>query len=128
MLYSCKYCGKVHRYGQQCHTKPARHKQRTEQTDIRSTSRWTQKSIEIRKRDGYLCRVCLGKGIIKLATGVHHIVPLEEDPTMAFEDDWLVSLCDGDHKKADAGVLSRGELHQLASQKLPPLPAAPCRG
>lgn len=125
MLKSCKYCGRIHPKNYDCQAKPKRYKSRTQQTDIRSTNKWTRKSIEIRERDHYLCRACLAQGVINYdGIEVHHIIPLAEDESRAFDDDWLISLCTNHHKAADRGEISREVLHQMTCG-YPPLPPTP---
>ncbi len=124
MLKSCKYCGRIHPKGYDCQAKPKRYKSRTQQTDIRCTNKWTRKSIEIRERDHYLCRVCLAQGTVNYdGIEVHHIIPLVEDGSCAFDDDWLISLCASHHKAADRGEISRQALYRLACGGTP-LPSA----
>lgn len=119
MKKSCKYCGRTHDIGETCLMKPQPVKKRTKQNDIRCRNSWTEKSLEIRERDRFLCRMCLASGRINY-TGieVHHIIPLAENDDFAFENDWLISLCARHHKQADSGKISRKQLHELAC--LPP--------
>lgn len=44
---------------------------------------------------------------------VHHIIPLEERPDLAFEDNNLITLCQEAHEKAERGEISREELLEL---------------
>ena len=114
MLRSCKYCGGIHQRGYECPRKPKRQKVRTNQSDIRSTNKWTNKSREIRERDHHLCQVCLATGVICYdGIEAHHIIPLEEAPEYAFDNDWLISLCTMHHKQADSGRIERNMLRSL---------------
>ena len=123
MLKSCKYCGRIHDINADCQMRPQRKKMRTRQKDIRSTHRWTLKSIEIRERDRFLCRLCLASGRINYTDiEVHHIVPLVEDEALAFDNDWLISLCAAHHKQADKGEITREVLHTMACDPIPPTP------
>ena len=45
------------------------------------------------QRDRYLCQDCLEKGVIRTATEVHHVAPVDERPELALELDNLRSLC-----------------------------------
>ena len=45
------------------------------------------------QRDHYLCQACLKKKVIRKATEVHHVLPLEEFPDRALDLDNLQSLC-----------------------------------
>lgn len=127
MLKSCKYCGRIHPSGYRCTKAPVRRKRRTDQTGIRSTHRWTRKSLEVRERDCFLCRMCLDEGIVNYEDiEVHHIISLEEDEGFAFENDWLISLCGRHHERAEAGEIDRERLHTLAG--IPPTLPADCGG
>lgn len=81
-----------------------------------------KKSIGIRQRDRYLCQACLHlyKGTERQYeyTGieVHHITPLEEDISKAFEDDELVSLCRVHHEMAEADEIPRELLRKWAKE------------
>lgn len=44
----------------------------------------------------------------------HHIVPLAEDDTLAYDDDNLITLCVAHHKAAEQGEFSREALKKLA--------------
>ena len=105
-----------------CPQKPQRVKKPTEQTDIRSSHRWTKKSLEIRERDKFLCRLCLAEGKLTYeGVEVHHIIPLEEDASLAFDNELLLSLCTVHHKQADRGEIDRRTLRQLACAPIPPI-------
>ena len=55
---TCKYCGIVPR-GHKCPHKTYKKKAYDTEADrFRKSKRWTNKSIEVRQRDRYLCRVC----------------------------------------------------------------------
>ena len=60
---------------------------------------WEIKRKAILRRDGYRCQECKRYGRIKEAQTVHHIVHLEDDPSLALTDSNLVSLCAGCHNK-----------------------------
>ena len=54
----------------------------------------------ILRRDGYMCRMCMRYGKRVPASTVHHIVPLDEDPSLGLKDSNLISLCAACHNKA----------------------------
>lgn len=116
MLYTCRYCGRLHKLGEACPQKPARKQVHNSKRALRSTARWTRTSLAVRERDGFLCRACLQRGILRYErVGVHHIQPLEESDEHAFDFDWLITLCDDCHEAAERGKISREELRQLAA-------------
>lgn len=118
---SCRYCGRIHRMGQECQHKQVRAKQRTEASSFRSTNAWTRKSRQIRERDHGLCRLCLEEGQLKWEdVQVHHIVPVEEDWELRLEDDNLISLCGEHHREAER-TGERDRLRRLA-REAPPSP------
>ena len=122
-LVTCKYCGVVPR-GHQCVHRKSRVKQGDRQSDkFRKTKAWTNKSIEIRQRDRYLCQVCLAnlyntmnwlnyKGV-----EVHHITPINEDYNKRLDNDNLISLCSMHHHMADNGEIPREVLYDLVKEK-----------
>ena len=122
MKKTCKYCGIVD-IDHICPYKKSRKKTGDRESDkFRKSKAWTNKSIEIRQRDRYLCRVCEANlyntirqfNYDKLE--VHHIVPINEDYNKRLDNDNLITLCCYHHKMADKGEISREELKKL----LPP--------
>ena len=49
---------------------------------------------------GYLCQECKRYGRNREAQTVHHIVHLEDDPSLALDEKNLISLCNACHNKA----------------------------
>ena len=112
MYKACSRCGKVHSYNYKCNKgKIIKH---NEIDKLRSTNRWTNKSIEIREASNYLCSVCLDKGIINYDNvEVHHIYKLQDRPDLLLENDYLICLCKYHHKQADNGKLDKDYLINL---------------
>ena len=58
---------------------------------------WRNMRVYILKRDKYLCRDCLDKGLFVPAEEVHHIVPLTakniNNTDITLSEDNLISLC-----------------------------------
>ena len=54
---------------------------------------WRKIRQQALHRDHYLCQECLLHKKITPATEVHHIVPLEDDPSLGLELSNLRSLC-----------------------------------
>ena len=122
MRKTCKYCGIVEE-DHICPYRKSRKKTGDRQSDkFRKSKAWTNKSIEIRQRDRYLCKVCEANlyntirqfNYDKLE--VHHIIPINEDYNKRLDNDNLITLCCYHHKMADKGEISREELQNL----LPP--------
>ena len=122
-LVSCKHCGIVKR-GHICPHRKKRIKNGDKQADaFRKTKAWTNKSIEIRQRDRYLCQVCLRNLYNTLdflnynTVSVHHITPIEEDYNKRLDNDNLISLCRYHHKMADDGKIPREALLKIAEEQ-----------
>ena len=117
MYKSCSRCGLIHPYNYICNKgKVYKH---NEIDRLRSTSRWTNKSIEIRQDSNYLCSVCLDQGIINYDDiEVHHIEKLNSRPDLLLENENLIALCRRHHKEADEGKLDKHYLLKLASNRV----------
>ena len=124
MYKSCSRCGKIHDSNFKCnfgkvYIKDNEHK-------LRSTNKWTQKSLEIRERANYLCEVCRDEGKITYeGLEVHHIDKIREDETKLLDNSNLVCLCTYHHKLADENAISKDYLRKLAmarDKKESPLP------
>jgi 5-methylcytosine-specific restriction endonuclease McrA len=118
---TCSRCGVVKR-GHICPNKPYRKKERDAQVDkFRKSTRWTNKSKEIRQRDKYLCVVCMANRYNTIRQfnfdklEVHHITPLAEDYNKRLDNDNLITLCKYHHNLAENGEIPREELCELIS-------------
>lgn len=121
MLVSCSYCGSVHERGKQCNKafRPKRTKEANYITRFRSSTLWKKKREEIKKRDKYLCQVCL---LDKYFTErrynfhnleVHHIIPLCKNFDLRLEDSNLITICAFHHKLAENGEIPNYELREM---------------
>lgn len=116
MLKACSRCGKIHEYNYKCN-KGKVYKQ-NDIDKLRSTTRWTNKSKEIREASNYLCAVCLDEGIINYEDiEVHHIERLQDRPDLLLENDNLICLCKKHHKEADNNKLDKDYLLRLARER-----------
>lgn len=120
---TCKYCGIVER-GHVCPHKRSRQKSGDRQSEkFRQTKAWTNKSIAVRKRDLYLCAVCMTGKYHTINTfnydklSVHHIIPLAEDYNKRLDERNLITLCSYHHKMAEDGEIPREELLDLVEKK-----------
>ena len=113
---SCSRCGKVVPYNHKCN-KGKVYKQ-NDIDKLRSTTRWTNKSIEIRERSNYLCSVCLDEGIYNYKdVEVHHIIKLQDDPDKLLDNENIICLCKYHHKLADNNKLDKDYLLRLARNR-----------
>ena len=116
MTRSCKYCGRIHPLGERCAAAPRRKKKQTEASRVRSSYAWTKKAKQIKARDHHLCLYCLCQGVITAEElEVHHIVPVEQDESLAFEETNLITLCQRHHEEAEKGEIPAFELKRLAA-------------
>lgn len=123
---TCKYCGIVPR-GHRCpHRTYKKKTYDTEADRFRKSKRWTNKSIEVRQRDRYLCRVCeanLYNTVQQLnfnEVEVHHIEKLNENFNKRLDNDNLITLCRYHHKMADDGKIPKEVLLSIINNPPPP--------
>lgn len=116
MFKSCSRCGKIHDINYKCNVgKVYKH---NEIDKLRSTTRWTNKSIEIREASNYLCSVCLDEGILNYDNlEVHHINKLQDNPEQWLDNDNLICLCKYHHKQADEGKIDKDYLIELVKKR-----------
>ena len=119
MKKSCPYCGRIHDTGYECPKKPVYGRHTGEAGDLRRTNAWKNKSIEIRKRDHFTCRVCLYNGTLTTKNlSVHHIIPINEDKSLYLDNDNLITLCIDCHERAEQGSIERDFLIELAATEV----------
>lgn len=118
-LTSCKYCGRVHSVSFDCGQKPKRVKTNTDEVRTRNKYKWQKVRKRVNERDHYMCRVCFDCGVIRtIGLETHHITPLSEDGSLAYEEDNLITLCAEHHKAADKGLIGKSELSRLAESEM----------
>lgn len=78
--------------------------------DPHGSYKWREKAKRILRRDKYQCQECKRYGITREATEVHHILPWEQYPELAYVDSNLISLCHACHNKAHPEKCKRGAL------------------
>lgn len=121
MLKTCKYCGGLHRYGEECPLKPkARVKEKDKYTAFRNSAAWQRVREQIKDRDMHMCRACLLnlKGTIRKynseETEVHHIEKLSERYDLRFTESNLISLCKIHHSMSEKGEINAEMLKKIA--------------
>lgn len=123
MLKSCQYCGKIHDSKYICKEKPNRKKEVTEADKFRWTSIWQRKREEIKKRDLYLCQICIRElynTITKYNTeelSVHHNIPISVEYNKRLDNSNLLTVCDYHHKMCDRGEISRNEVQRIIDEQ-----------
>lgn len=118
MLKACPYCNGVHPKGYVCPKKPAR-QVHNNIVAFRNSKQWQRKREHIRRRDGYMCRLCAigygGKPVeYNPNVSVHHIEPLAEAWEKHLEDGNLICLCSHHHELAENGEIDKELLKKLA--------------
>ena len=127
MLRSCKYCGRIHDSRFICPSKPKYKKQITEVDKFRWTNNWQNKREEIKKRDLYLCQICIRELYLSESEAdkkyntkdleVHHNIPINEDYNKRLDNDNLLTVCDYHHKMCENGKISRIEVQNIINEQ-----------
>lgn len=123
MLKSCSYCGRIHDSKYICSAKPKKNRSITEADKFRWTSIWQRKREEIKKRDLYLCQICI-RELYNTATkynteelSVHHNIPINEDYNKRLDNSNLLTVCDYHHKMCDRGEIAREEVQTIIDEQ-----------
>ena len=90
---------------------------------FRSSIVWQQKREEVKKRDKYLCQVCI-RGLYNPqyqyqyeGLHVHHAVPVMESESGHLDNGNLITLCSEHHVMADKGKISLKEIQKLINEQ-----------
>ena len=124
MLKACPYCKGIHPKEYICPQKPS-FKAQNRITAFRNTKQWQRKREAIRKRDGYMCRLCAvgyEDNPVKYNSevSVHHIEPLAEAWEKRLDNDNLICLCSYHHEQAEKGNIDKKILKKLAISSIFP--------
>lgn len=123
MLKSCSYCGRIHDSKFICNKKNNKKKVTTEADKFRGTNLWHKKREEIKKRDLYLCQICIRElynTVTKYNTeelSVHHNIPINEDYNKRLDNNNLLTLCDYHHKMCEKREISREEVQRIIDEQ-----------
>ena len=122
MFKSCQYCGRVHKVNYICPHKPKRvykdYKGNPLFRKFRSSKRWTDKAIEIKRRDNYLCQICIRQyRYVYDNLSVHHIIGLANDFDKRLDDDNLITLCASHHDEAERGIIDVKTLIDIVNEQ-----------
>lgn len=118
MYKSCSRCGRIHQAGVNCNVGRKWDNARYNEKRMRSSWGWKNKSEEIRANSHYLCSMCLQEGIYNYRElEVHHITKLKEAPDKLLDNYNLVCLCKHHHKLADAGLIDKAKLLEIAKDR-----------
>jgi 5-methylcytosine-specific restriction enzyme A len=75
------------------------HKRDQEAKAFYNSKAWKVCRDLVLKRDDFICVKCFEKNVMRKADVVHHIVHFKNDPSLAFDLDNLISLCNSCHNK-----------------------------
>lgn len=120
---SCKYCGRIHDENYQCNKKLVKRKKIDDIVRFRNSPRWQKKRKAIKKRDQYLCQICIRNlcGTQYLYTHkdlqVHHAVPIKANEELKLEDSNLITLCPMHHAMCDRGEIPCDEVMKIISEQ-----------
>ena len=118
MLKSCTYCGKIHDRKFVCKPKKEAVRKRMskdaneKENKFRWSRAWKQKAEEIKRRDKYLCQICMRElydtqmKYNPYQLSVHHIIKLRDDYGSRLDNENLITLCRKHHEDADCGRLT----------------------
>lgn len=124
MFKSCKYCGRFHEEEYMCPQKPSKYKKKiTDDVKSRSSSEWKNKREEIKKRDKYLCQVCI-RNLYKPhyqyqyeSIEVHHAIPIVDENSKNLDNNNLITLCTKHHHMADKQQIPLQEIQQIIKEQ-----------
>lgn len=120
MKRSCSKCGRIHDLNYACKEgiKQDTSKYNYKEAQLRNTYRWHTKAEQIKANSNYLCCVCLDKKIYNYNNlEVHHITKLKDDKSKLLDNYNLVCLCRECHRLADAGMIDKDYLLELARRR-----------
>ena len=123
MLKSCQYCGRIHDSKYICKQRASKKKQTTEVDKFRWTSKWQKKREEIKKRDLYLCQICIRElynTVTKYNTkdlNVHHNIPINEDYNKRLDNNNLLTVCSYHHEMCESGKIPREEVQTIIDEQ-----------
>lgn len=101
-LIACSLCGRVHQRGYVCEQKKKRnyeYKRDREDTEIYKSRSWDKARANILEQYHHMCLYSFYvEGKIIKATDVHHIIELNDNSSLAYEEDNLISLSKDKHR------------------------------
>lgn len=123
MLRSCKYCGRVHGEDYICKKKPIVKKKIDAAAKFRNTAAWKDMRDKIKRRDKYLCQVCVRKLYNTRRKyncndlQVHHAIPINSSDELKLEDSNLITLCSMHHSMCDKGQIPYEEVKRIIDEQ-----------
>lgn len=101
-LIACSMCGRIHQRGYVCEIKRKRktdYQNAREDTGIYYSNRWRTIRGQVLEEYNHICLYSFYvEGKIIKATDVHHIIELNDNSSLAYEEDNLISLSKEKHR------------------------------
>ncbi len=119
VFHSCHFCGRIHDEGHVCISRPIKRKKIDDAVRFRNSAVWHRKRQQIRKRDCYLCQVCIRElyGTHRKynyeGLQVHHAVPGNSSEELRLDSSNLITLCSMHHAMCDKGEIPYDEVKQI---------------
>ena len=123
MQKSCKYCGGIHDESYNCPQRPVTHKKVDDAVRFRNTTKWQKKRTEIKRRDKYLCQICIREMYNTLYKytykdlQVHHVIPIHKDGSKSLDSSNLISLCPMHHAMCDKGEIPYEVVQRIINEQ-----------
>ena len=123
MLYSCKYCGRIHEEDYVCKKKPVAKKKIDDAVRLRNTSDWKNMREKIKRRDNYFCQICIRnlydtRRLYNFENlQVHHAVPINTDKSLGLASSNLLTLCPMHHHMCDSGKIPFHEVKRIIEEQ-----------
>ena len=120
MKKTCKYCGVVDINHVCPFSNKIKQKLKTKSNTFRNTNAWKNKSKYIKRRDLFMCQMCLQNKYNTINQinwsnlEVHHI---QDDYSLRLDDENLITLCRYHHELAENGTIPQSELKEIIKLK-----------
>lgn len=120
---SCKYCGKIHEEDFKCSKKPIYKKKTDEIVRFRNSPKWQNKRKQIKKRDSYLCQICIRNlyNTVRQYNAdqleVHHAISIKDDKRSKLDSNNLITLCSYHHEMCEKGKIPYCEVKKIIEEQ-----------
>lgn len=122
MLKTCKYCGIVP-YNHICPHIKKTEKKVTETDKFRWTKVWQRKRDEIKRRDLYLCQICIRElyntenKYNSNNLSVHHNISIAEDYNKRLDNNNLLTVCSIHHEMCENGEIPKEIVQKIIDEQ-----------
>ena len=116
---SCKYCGRVYEENYRCNKKPIKRKKIDDIVRFRNSLEWQKKRKRIKKRDNYLCQICIRelRGTKRKYNHenlqIHYAVPINSNKDLKLDESNLIMFCSMHHSMCDKGKIPYEEVKNI---------------